>query len=201
MSAGDGLGQMQDMRARRVRQPPPPRNPKFTPPAPPQDQPATQAEPPQSIPLEETPVPTVIFPPVAVAPARPAADTSTTGGITIYLSTQALAAVRASRSPGVTNAHIALQAIEATHDKLRELIVERRGGQHAEPAPTSGLFPPRSGSAARASAVRRVMWSVRLTPAEVDVVDQLAAATGAASRSELVSVAVEAYMSTHSTQR
>lgn len=190
MSVSNGLDELDGMKQeRRQRQPLPPRHPK------PSTEQAPEPElPQQSTPIEEKPVPTATITP-------PSAGTSSTGGITVYITPEAVEGARLMRSAGVTNGHIALRAIEALQDRLRELVVARRGSDRQEAITEPTLFPPRSGTAAKARTPRRTMWSVRLTPAEIDVLDRLAKTVGAASRSELVSVAVEAYVGSHSAHR
>jgi hypothetical protein len=191
MSAIDGMDELHGMKqqGRRQRQALPPAGPKkeMLAPVPPQSGPIEE----EHHPIQEEPVTT------ATAPT-PHAATSSTGGITVYLTTEAVEGARKMRSAGVTNGHIALLAIEALQDRLHELVAARRGSDRKEAITEPTLFPPRSGTAAKSSKPRRTMWSVRLTPAEIDVLQRLVAATGAASRSELVSVAVEAYVGSHS---
>jgi hypothetical protein len=191
MSANSGVNELEGMKQeRRTRQPLTPRHPKTE-----AEEAPAPALPQQAQPTpEEKPVPTATMTP-------PAADTSSTGGITIYITPEAVEAARLMRRPGVTNAHIALQAVEALQDKLRDLVKARRSSDRTQTLTDTGLFPARSGTAAKSSMPRRTMWSVRLTRAEIDVLDRLGAAVGAASRSELVSVAVEAYVSGHSVRQ
>lgn len=188
-SSHNGLGQLQGMRDRRTRQAPTPRHPK----------PAPAADLPNALPPAEPVEPAEMPPPVeepvvAVAEEPVAADTSTTGQVAVYITPAAVTTARRLRRPGVTNAHMALRAIEEMQPRLAELVKVRRRGEIREVLPGSRLFPSRSGTAAGAGDVRRMLWAVRLTAAEVAVVDALAAEAGATSRSELVSVAVEAYM-------
>lgn len=182
---------MKALRERKARTAPPSRHPRPTSPFEVEQATVPQAEEPAPVIVEE---PAATPEPPAAAEPRHVGDTSSTGQIAVYITTDAVTTARAIRRPGVTNAHIALRAVEDMHGKLKELVATRRAGESREVLPGSSLFPSRSGTAAGTRNVRRVLWAVRLTPAEVAVVDDLARAAGAASRSELVSVAVEAYL-------
>jgi hypothetical protein len=93
---------------------------------------------------------------------------------------------------GTSHADIALDAIEARRDELEALVAER----HSMTVRAAGeLFPARGSRRRRSDGTPRVLWTIFLTAAEIRVVDRLATEVGAASRSELISVAVEAEMS------
>jgi hypothetical protein len=112
--------------------------------------------------------------------------------VSVYVLPELLHAVRRARTNtrGRTNSDIAFEAIDATHKKLPELIAARHGG----PDRTSSLFPTRRMGRAVADPVRRVLWTLKATPAELEVVDRLVVEAGAASRSELIATAMEAHL-------
>lgn len=111
----------------------------------------------------------------------------------MYLPPQVLQAVRRARAGarGRTNADIAFEAIDATHALLGELVAAHRGGTGRP----GSLFPARhTVRPVVAAGVRRVLWSMKATPAELAVIDRLVAETGSVSRSELIATAMEAHL-------
>jgi hypothetical protein len=92
-----------------------------------------------------------------------------------------------------SHADIALDAIEARRDELAALVAQR----HSTTVRAAGdLFPARGSRRRRSEGSPRVLWTIFLTQAEIQIVDRLTAEAGAASRSELISVAVEAELGT-----
>lgn len=196
-----GREQLENMNKRRTRQAPGPRQPKREisdipgPQLAPAPAPEPEAEAEAGLRLVEEPPPTQEPTPMPMKDMPVLhADTSTTVQVTSYITAEALAAVKKLRGPGTPGGYVALEAISAMQDRLALLISERQAG-HVRAPVAGGLFPSRSGAAAGKGAARR-MWLIRLTPAELEIVDSLAAEFGAASRSELISVAVEAYVNT-----
>lgn len=193
MSQGNnGLGQLDGMRdkarERRSRQAPESRHPR------------PEVPPASFIHVEEPPKPTEGAPKAPVQKtAEPAvfvssADDTTTMQVTAYITAETLAAVRRIRSAQAPGSYVALRAISVMKERLGELIEARHNGNVKRPV-DDFMFPPRRGAAAGKGEARR-MWVIRLTPAELEVVDSLAAKFSA-SRSELISVAVEAYVTTN----
>lgn len=185
------------MRERRTRQAPEPRHaklnidttasdtvpmPQFEAPAPP---PPSAAPTPKTVPTQEVKKPKLLAPEITE-------ETSTTVNVASYVRAEALAVVRRLRGRHSPGGVIALQAISAMRHQLADLVAERHAGGVRRSVDDS-LFPHRSGNAAGKSVSRR-MWVIRLTPAELEVVDGLIEKFGATSRSELISVAVEAYV-------
>ncbi|QSB07178.1 hypothetical protein [Natronoglycomyces albus] len=101
-------------------------------------------------------------------------------------------AAQRKRANNETNADVAFAAIEAELPRLESLIRARHTGSR-----TSSLFPSRTSqrSQKRPEGVNREMWTIRATPAEIAVIDDLVESNGALSRSELISVALESYLS------
>ena len=120
-------------------------------------------------------------------------DDGITSQVSVYLAADALLVVRQTRrTTGQTNAEIAFAAIDATHDRLAELVAARRRGADR---PAGSLFPARQSTrAARGQARRVVLWAMRATRAELAVVDRLVDQVDAGSRSELIAAAVEAHL-------
>ncbi|HEX2418047.1 MAG TPA: hypothetical protein VHJ83_07990 [Micromonosporaceae bacterium] len=116
--------------------------------------------------------------------------------VSVYLLPAGRAAARKhAENKGLTNAGVALQAIDAMAAQLPALIEARHTGRDVDGSEGSApsLFPPRRrkrGSGGKS----RVLWSINLTPSELEVVDGLVTRTGARSRSELISVAIEAHL-------
>lgn len=124
---------------------------------------------------------------------EPGADTSFQ--VQVYVLPGVLsAASRRRKDDGLTNAEVAFDAVDAVQSRLPGLVRDRR----TKPRQEGSLFParavrrPRAGADAGATEGRRVPWVMRCTAAELEVLDRLVASTGAESRSELVSVALEA---------
>jgi hypothetical protein len=128
--------------------------------------------------------------PTPAVPVDVPTSTSTVQ-VSVYLLPAALQAVRREvRRTKRTNADMAFTAIDATHRDLPELVARRR----IIPREEGSLFPSRVRHRATGDESRRILWSMQATPDELQVIDQLVDDTGAASRSELISVAVEAHL-------
>lgn len=117
-------------------------------------------------------------------------DLVTTTQVSVYLTPDAIAAVRRARAGGRrTNADVALDAIDSTVDRLPTLLSARRTG----PDRPNSLFPARPRpTRAAGDGPRRALWSMKATAAELTVIDRLVGQLGAASRSELIATAIEA---------
>ncbi|WP_214417073.1 ribbon-helix-helix protein, CopG family [Sphaerisporangium fuscum] len=115
--------------------------------------------------------------------------------ISVYLLPAAVrAAEEIRRRTGMTNAAIAYDALDVLRDRLAELLTARRSGPGR---PSDSLFPSRRGQSTRVVAARegrRQLWAMRATDAELEVIDRLCRQTGAKSRSELISCALEAQL-------
>lgn len=115
--------------------------------------------------------------------------------VSVYLLPNAVqAAERIRKRDKKTNADIALDALDAVHNQLTDLVVTRQTGPGR---PANSLFPSRRGGSTRTAAAqqgRRQLWSMQATITELNVIDRLCEASGAVSRSELISVAVEAHL-------
>jgi hypothetical protein len=86
----------------------------------------------------------------------------------------------------LSNGEWVIAALEATHDRLGELI----GAQ-----PTGGsLFAPRATRAARSHDGPLTPFNVRLREADYAVIDELVAKFGAHSRGHLITVAFDAFL-------
>jgi len=118
-------------------------------------------------------------------------NSEVTTQVSVYLLPDAIQAARRVRGRR-TNAELAWEAIDATHQRLGELLATRHGGA---PRPGS-LFPARQtgGRPGAVGEARRALWSMKATPAELAVVDRLVADLGAVSRSELIATAIEAHL-------
>jgi len=114
-----------------------------------------------------------------------------TSQVSVYVLPELLQAVRRTRANdrGRTNADIAFEAIDATHRKLAEIVAAR----HGRAGRPGSLFPTRR-TGRSTEPTRRVLWSMKATPAELAVVDRLVTETGAVSRSELIATAMEAHL-------
>jgi hypothetical protein len=128
-------------------------------------------------------------------PEAPAGVDDTTQ-VSVYLLPAAkMAAKRLRAEQGVLNAEIVFDAIDAMRGRLEQLV---RAMQY-EPRGDDSLFPARS-TRRRARTRRqsgqpsRTLWTLQVTPAEHDILDDLVAATGANGISQLISAAVEAYL-------
>lgn len=188
-----GIDQLEGMRERRTRQAPEPRHTKLEmEPSATDAVPMPQFEAPAPEPVTPSIAKTVVPKPQKTPPTPSVADTSTTVNIASYITAEALAAVRRMRGRDSPGGVIALQAISAMRTQLPDLIAERHVGSVRRSVDDS-LFPHRSGNAAGKGVSRR-MWVIRLTPGELEAVDGLMEKFGASSRSELISVAVEAYV-------
>lgn len=144
------------------------------------DRPATPKRAPKKAP-HRTPTPS--------APTTVDLTAGSTVQVSVYLLPAALQAVRNRvRETRRTNADIAFAAIDATHEQLNDLVAHRR----TVPREDGSLFPSRVRHRATADGDRRILWSMQATPGELQIIDRLVTETGAASRSELISVAIEA---------
>lgn len=95
-----------------------------------------------------------------------------------------LAKARSGRR--LSNGEWVIAALEATHDRLGELV----GAQ-----PTGGsLFAPRATRAARSHDGPLTPFNVRLREADYQVIDELVAKFGADSRGHLITVAFDAFL-------
>ena len=95
-----------------------------------------------------------------------------------------LAKARSGRR--LSNGEWVIAALEATHDRLGELV----GAQ-----PTGGsLFAPRATRAARSHDGPLTPFNVRLREADYQVIDELVAKFGAHSRGHLITVAFDAFL-------
>lgn len=113
-----------------------------------------------------------------------------TYAISVYVlpSARDAAAGRRKRE-GLTNAQIAFDAVDACQHRLAGLVQTRRTTPRAE----NSLFPARVTRRAEPGAdQRRVLYQLRATREEIAILDRLTEQAGAESRSELVSVALEA---------
>jgi hypothetical protein len=94
-----------------------------------------------------------------------------------------------ARQRGVTYKELTLDAVEATADRLPDLLAAQR-----PQARSTGLFAgERVAIQARPEGRRQV--SIKLTEASIAALDELAARHGARSRSELVATALAEYLS------
>jgi len=94
-----------------------------------------------------------------------------------------------ARSRGVTYKELTLDAVEATADRLADLLAAAR-----PQARGTGLFAgERTSAQARPEGRRQV--SIKLTEGSITALDELAEKLGARSRSELVATALRAYLS------
>lgn len=99
-------------------------------------------------------------------------------------------AAQRQEETGESNAEIVFAAIDDTHTRLPQLIALR----HEKPSKPGSLFPGRKLDRTDGrDGVTREIWTYRATPAERAVIDNLGKECGAGSRSELVSVALEAF--------
>lgn len=134
----------------------------------------------------------------APKPKRPpitAAAGQETQPVSVYVLPAVAEAARRHRRRhrGTSHADVALDAIEAHRDDLAALVAQR----HSATVRAAGdLFPARGSRRRRSDGAPRVLWTIFLTQAEIQVVDRLTAEAAAASRSELISVAVEAELGT-----
>lgn len=103
------------------------------------------------------------------------------------------AASRRRRSRRVDNYQLVVEAIDALRAELPGLVARRYAGPVRR---EDSLFPPRHGASTTAAAARdgRRLWSFQATEADTNVIDDLVDATGARSRSELISCALEAHL-------
>lgn len=121
----------------------------------------------------------------------------------VYLLPTAVAAAeKVRRRHSIQNAVIAFDALDAHRDELHHLVTQRKTAAAARPA--DSLFPSRPSKSTRSTAARqgrRQLWSLQATTEELAILDQLATDAGASSRSELISVAVEAFLLPKSRRR
>ncbi|MFC7331383.1 hypothetical protein [Marinactinospora rubrisoli] len=110
----------------------------------------------------------------------------------IYLLPETARAItQMRRKKGKLNVDIALDAIDHVHRRgqLEKLLVQRRSGPRR---PKDSLFPARRRHPRATRGQTRKLWSFQATQREIAVLDELVEKFGASSRSELVSVALEA---------
>ncbi|MDM4723464.1 hypothetical protein QTQ03_29215 [Micromonospora sp. WMMA1363] len=116
--------------------------------------------------------------------------------VSIYLDRDAAAAAkRLSAARTVTYATIVMDAIDVAidSDMLEQVVRDRQIVER----PAGSRFPPRRASRRPSRNVggpSRVLWPVQLTNSELAVLEDLVGQVGAASRSALVSAAVEWYI-------
>jgi len=130
--------------------------------------------------------------PVAAPIAPPVAEPLSSGDsgtkqITVYVLPHVPEAIRADKQ-GRTNAAVVYDAIEARHRELPTLLAGRR----VAPTPATGGLFARQAADIRHDEPQRVPWTFKATPDNRAVLDRLATSYHATSRSELVSVALEA---------
>jgi hypothetical protein len=115
--------------------------------------------------------------------------------VSVYLLPAAAAAAeQLRRRRSSQNAAIAFDALDRYRDELRNLIADRKT---SAVRPSGSMFPNRMSNSTRSAAAqqgRRQLWSLQATEDELTILDQLAADSGASSRSELISVAMEAHL-------
>jgi len=160
-------------------------------PEPAKQQSQADEEPTAATPAKKTAVRRKVPPkPTRTEPASAEAEEAT--ATSVYIHPDAKTKIRKLRD-GRTNAEIALGAIDAVHERLAELVDAHH--TQAPPGGEGSLFPGRrTTTGRRRGGPRRVLWTIQITPAETAVIDRLMTETGAASRSELVAVAVEAHL-------
>jgi hypothetical protein len=159
---------------------------------------------PAATPQQLVPPPPVLPPP---APSPPPVTSAESAGdallavdddtfpVGVYLLPMTItAAAKRRRVTGGDNARIVFDAIDALRDRLGELVIARQTGPGRA---DDSLFPTRRGESSQAAAARtgrRRLWSFQATATEMEVIDDLWDSTGARSRSELVSCALEEYL-------
>lgn len=129
--------------------------------------------------------------PSSTTPASVEAPTSADAAkhqLSAYVLPHVPDAIQAGKG-GRSNALVVWEAIENCQDRLPTLLEARH--RPAEPAGGGGLFV-RSPSDARREDSQRVSWTFRCDAVNRRTLDELARRYGAKSRSELVSVALEA---------
>jgi hypothetical protein len=95
-----------------------------------------------------------------------------------------------ARARSVTYKELILDAVEATVDQLGDLVAQRR----PRPREAGSLFAgERTAALARPEGRRQI--SIKLTEASITALDDLATTHGAKSRSELIAIALDAYLS------
>jgi hypothetical protein len=113
--------------------------------------------------------------------------------VTVYMSPAAITAARKWRArTGRTNAELAFEAIWANRARLAELVVGRQGP--AVDVTVNELFPARARRRRPGANDSRGLWSIKATASEIRTIDKLVEDARAASRSELISAAVEAFL-------
>jgi hypothetical protein len=111
--------------------------------------------------------------------------------VTVYVPPKLAARARTHRSRAkTTNAAVVLDAIDAYHARLPQLLADSRTRLTR---PEGSLFPGRT-IRRRSSSERPVALEFWVTPAELEVIDALVAEYQAVSRTELVVVALDAYL-------
>ncbi|MFD0883414.1 hypothetical protein ACFQ08_02420 [Streptosporangium algeriense] len=151
------------------------------------------APPASPVPRSAAPAPTTVSAPPPQADSDEFDDA--TYPVAVYLLPSAIQAAAAYRTKTqVDSATVVYDAIDAVRDQLGDLVATRQ----ASSRPPDSLFPGRRESsqvsARRGRGGRRRLWFFQATETELKVLDQLQTTSGARSRSELVSTAVEAYL-------
>jgi hypothetical protein len=129
-------------------------------------------------------------PPLEAQPAAHAPMADRIYPTAVYVSPQVSARAEAYRraQTGRTNADVVLDALEACHGRLGALLAAAR-----EPLrPAGELFPGRP--AIRRTAKAGVQLQFRPTHAQLAVIDRLVTEHRAASRSELIAAALDAFL-------
>ena len=177
-------------------------------PGPPARRPAPAREPENSaaVVAEPSPAPRPVPAAAAATPSpskRPKASDASTGGMRQIAFTVPVELARklsesARRDPDLTVATIIVQSVEAAVDSLSEYVRrEQLAVETARPSGT-GLFPD-AASGARVSVEPRTTVTFRMSEANVRVLDKLAKAHNADSRSQLLTAALRARFTATST--
>ena len=117
----------------------------------------------------------------------PASGARTTHRVVMVLDPEVAEAVREHRRYGRTNADVIFDAIEQVGlAQLQELLPHRT----TRAVPPGGMFSRSTGQVA----LNKVRFEARLLPADCDLIDQVVADSGAASRSQLIETALQAHL-------
>lgn len=170
-----------------------PARPKPAEPSP--DDPATDSHD-QSV----TEIPTPASPSATKQQTQASATTETKVQLSAYVLPHVPEAIEESKGER-TNALVVFDAIEALQDRLPMLLESRHQPLTADPAGSGGLFRRSASDVRRTVRQHRRPWTFKVDPGNRAVLDELASRYGANSRSELVSVALEATYLPSSTAR
>ena len=122
------------------------------------------------------------------------ASTDSTLQVSVYLKPATRAKVRQTlRHRKITNARLALEALTAMAGRLKTLLATSDDASQL----ANSAFPARTGRLAKPKAHgtdRKLLWTLQATPAEILVMDDWTQRYSAVSRSELIAVAIEAYL-------